>query len=82
MPRKVLSGRVVGSKMQKTAVVEVERATRHRRYRKVIRSSKKYFAHDEEERCREGDWVRIQECRPLSRRKRWSVIGIVRRVDS
>jgi len=82
MPRKILSGRVVSIKMQKTAVVEVERAARHRRYRKVIRSSKKYFAHDEEERCREGDRVRIQECRPLSRRKRWRVIGIVRRVDS
>lgn len=82
MPRKILSGRVVSTKMQKTAVVEVERAMRHRRYRKVIRSSKKYFAHDEEERCREGDRVRIQECRPLSRRKRWRVIGIVRRVGS
>jgi len=82
MPRKILSGRVVSTKMQKTAVVEVERAARHRLYRKVIRSSKKHFAHDEEERCREGDWVRIQECRPLSRRKRWRVIGIVGRVDS
>ena len=82
MPRKVLSGRVVSTKMQKTAVVEVERAARHRRYEKVIRSSKKYFAHDQEERCREGDWVQIQECRPLSRRKRWWVIGIVKRASS
>ena len=82
MARKVLSGRVVSTKMQKTAVVEVERTRRHRRYRKVIRSSKKYLAHDEEERCREGDWVRIQECRPLSRRKRWRVTEIVRRVGS
>lgn len=82
MPRKVLSGRVVSTKMQKTAVVEVERAARHRQYRKVIRSSKKYFAHDQEERCREGDWVQIQECRPLSRRKRWWVIGIVKRASS
>ena len=82
MPRKVLSGRVVGTKMQKTTVVEVERAARHRLYKKVIRSSKKYLAHDEEEACKEGDWVRIEESRPLSRRKRWRVIEIVRRASA
>jgi len=78
MPRKVLSGWVVGTKMEKTAVVKVERSARHRIYGKVIRSSKKYLAHDEEEDCKEGDWVRIEECRPLSHRKRWRVIEIVR----
>jgi len=78
MPRKVLSGRVVSVKMQKTAVVEVERAARHRVYGKVIRSSKKYLAHDEDEQCKVGDRVRIEECRPLSRRKRWRLIEIVR----
>ena len=77
MPRKVLSGRVVSVKMQKTAVVEVERAARHRLYGKVIRSSKKYLAHDEDEQCKVGDRVQIEECRPLSRRKRWRLIEIV-----
>ena len=80
MPRKVLSGRVVSTKMQKTAVVEVGRTTRDMLYKKIIRSTKKYLAHDEEEGCKEGDWVQIEECRPLSRRKRWRVIGIVRRI--
>jgi len=65
--------------MQKTAVVEVERTARHRRYGKVIRSSKRYLAHDEEEDCEVADWVKIEECRPLSRRKRWKVVEIVRR---
>ena len=82
MPRKVLSGRVIGTKMQKTAVVEVERTARHKLYKKVIRTSKKYLAHDEEEACREGDWVQIEESRPLSRRKRWRVIEIVRRAGA
>jgi len=82
MPRKVLSGRIVSDKMQKTVVVAVERTARHRVYRKVIRSSKKYFAHDEEETCKQGDWVRIEECRPLSRRKRWRVVEVVRRAES
>jgi len=82
MPRKVLRGRIVSDKMQKTVVVAVERTARHRVYRKVIRSSKKYFAHDEEETCKQGDWVRIEECRPLSRRKRWRVVEVVRRAES
>jgi len=82
MPRKVLSGRVVSVKMQKTAVVQVERAARHRLYKKVIRSSKKYLAHDEHQECEEGDWVQIEECRPMSRRKRWRVTEIVRRAGA
>lgn len=78
MPRKVLSGRVVSTKMQKTVVVSVERTWRHRLYSKVMRRAKKYLAHDEEGACQDGDWVRIEESRPLSRRKRWRVIEIVR----
>lgn len=78
MPRRVLSGRVVSNKMDKTAVVEVTRMQRHPLYRKVLRRRKKYLAHDEENACQEGDWVRIEESRPLSRRKRWLVIEIVR----
>ena len=79
MPRKVLDGRVVSDKMQKTVVVEVVTSKRHPLYHKVMRRSKKYYAHDEEETCREGDWVRIIESRPLSRTKRWRLLEITRR---
>lgn len=79
MPRKILEGRVVSDKMQKTVVVEVVSSRRHPLYHKVMRRSKKYYAHDEEETCREGDWVRIVESRPLSRTKRWRLLEITRR---
>lgn len=75
MPRKQLSGRVVSDKMQKTVVVEVIRTSRHPVYNKVLRRAKKYLAHDENQECREGDWVTIEETRPISRRKRWRVVG-------
>jgi len=80
--RKVLDGRVVGTKMAKTVVVNVESTSRHRLYNKIMRTHKKYLAHDEDESCRDGDLVRIEESRPLSRRKRWKVIEIVRRAGS
>ncbi len=76
--RKVMEGKVVSTKMQKTVVVEVERTTRHPVYNKVLRHRKKYLAHDETEECQEGNFVRIEETRPLSHRKRWRVIEIVR----
>ena len=75
--RKVMSGRVVSAKTPKTVVVEVETAKSHRRYNKIIRTTKRYMAHDEEGACHEGDLVRIEESRPLSRRKRWKVIEVV-----
>ena len=77
MPRKEMVGRVVSTKMQKTVVVEVERVKQHPLYKKTLRTSQKYFAHDEEQACKEGDVVRIIESRPLSRRKRWSVVEVV-----
>lgn len=80
--RKVLSGRVVSAKMQKTVVVEVTSTKQHRLYNKIIRTAKKYMAHDEEQACKEGDLVRIEESRPLSRHKRWRVIEIVRQAGS
>ncbi len=80
--RKVLDGRVVGTKMAKTVVVNVETTSQHRLYNKIMRTHKKYLAHDEDESCRDGDLVRIEESRPLSRRKRWKVIEIVRRAGS
>jgi small subunit ribosomal protein S17 len=65
---------VVSDKMQKTVVVSVERRVMHPVYKKIIRRSKKYAAHDEENRCKAGDVVTIRECRPLSKRKRWEVV--------
>ncbi|MBM3188699.1 MAG: 30S ribosomal protein S17 [Chloroflexi bacterium] len=82
MPRRVLSGRVVSRKMDKTAVVEVVRTQRHPLYHKVLRRTKKYMAHDEENASHEGDWVRIEESRPMSRRKRWRLVEIVRQAGS
>lgn len=75
--RKRLTGRVTSDKMDKTVVVEVERLKRHRLYGKVLKRTKKYMAHDEENTCRIGDLVRIVESRPLSRRKHWVVEEIM-----
>jgi len=75
--RKRLTGRVTSDKMDKTVVVEVERLKRHRLYGKVLKRTKKYLAHDEENACRIGYLVRIIESRPLSRRKHWVVEEIM-----
>ncbi|MBN1933267.1 MAG: 30S ribosomal protein S17 [Anaerolineae bacterium] len=77
--RKRLEGHVVSHTMDKTAVVVVERLYRHRMYKKVIKATKKYKAHDENNQCHEGDLVRIVESRPLSRTKRWVVEEILER---
>jgi len=77
--RKRLVGIVSSDKMDKTVVVRVERRYRHPLYKKVIRSVKKYMAHDEENDCRIGDKVRIVESRPYSRKKRWWVEEILER---
>lgn len=74
MPRRVLSGRVTSDKMDKTVTVLVERRVMHPLYKKFIRRSKKYAAHDENNLCKEGDSVRIEECRPISKRKTWLLI--------
>lgn len=79
--RKVLEGVVVSDRMQKSVVVQVERVFRHPLYQKTIRRRKKYMAHDEHNECRLGDFVRIAETRPLSRRKRWRVIAILKRAE-
>jgi small subunit ribosomal protein S17 len=75
--KKTLVGRVVSDKMDKTVVVGVDRLYRHRLYKKVIKSTKKYKAHDEENACGMGDIVRIVESRPISRDKRWVVQEIL-----
>jgi len=71
MPRRVLTGRVTSDKMDKTITVLVERRVIHPLYKKFIRRSKKYAAHDEANICKIGDTVRIEECRPISKRKTW-----------
>ncbi len=76
-----MQGRVVGTKMDKTAVVMVERKTKHPLYKKIVRRHKKYLAHDPENRCNLGDVVEIIPSRPLSKRKKWLVYRIVKRAD-
>lgn len=75
MPRRVLNGVVVSDKMDKTVVVQVERRFMHPIYKKIIRRSKKFAAHDEANKCKIGDKVAIRECRPISKSKRWEVIA-------
>ena len=77
--QKVLVGRVLSNRMDKTVVVQVERRRRHRLYGKVISVRKKYKAHDAENQCQIGDLVRMIESRPLSREKRWVVTDILER---
>ena len=74
MPRRVLTGRVTSDKMDKTVTVLVDRRIMHPLYKKFIRRSKNYAVHDEENLCQEGDQVRIEECRPISKRKSWIVV--------
>jgi small subunit ribosomal protein S17 len=80
--RKVLVGRVVSDKMDKTVVVSVERITRHRLYGKVIRHQRRYKAHDEGNTCHTGDLVRIIETRPVSKEKRWMVTDILEHTEA
>jgi small subunit ribosomal protein S17 len=74
MPKRVLQGVVVSDKMDKTIVVEVERRVQHPIYKKFIRRSKRYHAHDESNAIKIGQTVRIIESRPLSKTKRWVVV--------
>ena len=75
MPRRVLQGVVVSDKMDKTVTVLVERRVMHPLYKKFIKRSKRYHAHDEANQHKVGDVVRISECRPISKSKTWEVIA-------
>ena len=75
MPRRVLQGTVVSDKADKTITVRVDRRVMEPLYKKYITRSKKYAVHDEGNRCKIGDLVRIRECRPLSKRKCWDVLA-------
>lgn len=75
--RKRRVGIVVSTKMQKTVVVEVTRSFMHPKYKSIVRMKKKYLAHDEENQCGLGDFVRIVETRPLSKTKHWRVAAVI-----
>src|SRR6202022_1176368 len=72
-------GQVVSTKMTKTIVVEVSRRVPHPLYKRIVNKRKKFYAHDEESSAKMGDIVRIIECRPLSRTKRWRLMEVIRR---
>ena len=74
MPKRILQGVVVSNKGDKTVIVQVERRLMHPVYKKFITTSKKYAAHDEENRSKEGEQVRIRECQPVSKRKTFEVV--------
>lgn len=75
MPKRILQGVVVSEATDKTVIVRVERRIMHPLYKKFIRRSKKFMAHDETNACKVGDRVSIQECRPHSKRKTWQVLA-------
>ena len=75
MPKRILQGVVVSDKQDKTVVVSVERGVMHPVYKKIVKKSKKFAAHDENNQCKVGDRVSIQECRPISKNKSWTVIS-------
>jgi small subunit ribosomal protein S17 len=80
--RKTMVGRVVSDKMDKTIVVAVQRLARHRVYKRVLRLTSKFKAHDEDNTARVGDRVRIEESRPMSREKRWRLVEVVSRAGA
>ena len=75
--KKTMTGVVVSNKMDKTVVIKVERRFAHPVFKKVVKTTKKYKVHDEKNECLEGDFIRIQETRPLSKEKRWRLLGII-----
>jgi small subunit ribosomal protein S17 len=75
--RQELIGKVTSAKMEKTIVVEVQRLVQHPKYRRVVRISKKFYAHDEKREAKQGDVVRIASSRPLSRLKRWRLMEVL-----
>ncbi len=81
MPKRKIEGVVVSNKMDKTAVVRVERIKQHPLYRKYLRRHSRFMAHDEANEAGMGDRVIIEECRPLSRNKRWQIVEWLERGD-
>ena len=79
--RKERVGTVVSAKQDKTLVVRIDRRTAHPLYKKVVTTSKKYYVHDEDNAAKQGDVVRIQETRPMSKLKRWRLVEVVRKSE-
>ncbi len=79
--RRLLTGTVVSDKMEKTAVVRVDRVYKHAKFKKIIRRSKKYHCHDEKNQCKPGDFVEIRETRPLSKLKHWCLVRIIKQAE-
>lgn len=77
--KRTVSGRVVSNRMDKTVTIAVERLVRHPLYGKYIRRTTKLHAHDEDNRCQLGDWVAVEECRPLSKIKSWRLVKVIER---
>ncbi|NLW62647.1 MAG: 30S ribosomal protein S17 [Syntrophomonadaceae bacterium] len=80
--RRVKIGKVVSNKMDKTVTVRIDSVVQHSLYRKTIRRSKKYKAHDENNQCNIGDLVKIMETRPLSKHKRWRVVEVLEKAKT
>jgi len=74
MPKRILNGVVVSDKNDKTIIVRVERRFAHPEMKKTVRSTKRYHAHDEGNTAKLGDMVRIEECKPISKQKRWTIV--------
>jgi small subunit ribosomal protein S17 len=74
-----VSGRVLSNKADKTVSVMLERRVKHPLYKKYVVRSTKVLAHDEENTCQEGDWVLVEECRPISKRKSWRLVKVLER---
>lgn len=81
MPKLIKTGTVVSDGMTKTITVRVDRLVRHRLYKRTYRKSARFAVHDEGDQARVGDRVQIEECRPLSRRKRWRLLRIMERAS-
>ena len=80
-PQRMVTGKVISNKMHKTIVVQVERKVKHPLYEKYVRRFSKMYAHDEENTSKIGDLVTIQQCRPLSKTKRWNLVEVVKREE-
>jgi small subunit ribosomal protein S17 len=82
MPKKIYTGKVVSDRMDKTVVVAVTRLAQHSTYKKTIKKTTKFKAHDEANACKAGDMVKIVESSPISRDKRWKILEVVRKGSS
>jgi small subunit ribosomal protein S17 len=75
-------GEVISAKMDKTIVVRVERRFPHPQYKKIVKLQKKFYAHDGDKKAKQGDTVRIAECRPLSKLKRWKLVEVIAQAET